>query len=245
MACVCICKGISELFGIHLADNFLQPYRARTIKEFWRRWHISLSSWLRDYVYIPLGGNRNGKLKKYINLAVAFLISGAWHGNGHHFIVWGALHAVYQILGDVLRPIVSKLKGYAGIKKDSTVEIYIDRFVTFSLVMFAWIIFRADSLQQGINMIVSIFCVHNTWILFDDSLLALGLGWKEIILLLVSIYVLFRIEAVQEKEVLRDKIMRQPLIIRWGIYYTAVAVIIIFGTYGFGFNPSDFIYRGF
>lgn len=245
LACVCICKGVSELFGIHLGENFLQPYRSRTIKEFWRRWHISLSTWLRDYVYIPLGGSRKGKLRKYINLTVTFLISGAWHGNGYRFIAWGLLHAVYQILGDFLRPVTLKLKKLAGIKKDSKAEIYIDRIVTFSLVMLAWIIFRADSLHQGIDMAASIFRVHNVWVLFDDSLLTLGLEWKEICLLLMSVCLLFRMEAVQEKGSIREKIIRQPLIIRWAIYFAAIAVIIIFGMYGFGFNSSDFIYRGF
>ena len=245
LACVCMCRGVSEALGINLAENFMQPYRARSIRDFWRRWHISLSSWLRDYVYIPLGGSRKGTIRKYINLLLTFLVSGIWHGNGYRFILWGLLHAVYQILGDLLKPVNLRVKRILGIRKDTALDIWIDRVVTFILVMLAWIIFRANTVAGGLEMIKSIFTVHNTWVLFDDSLLALGLDWKEILLMIISIQILFMAEAKQEKMVIRDRIMKEPLIGRWILYLAAIAIIIIFGTYGFGYNPSDFIYRGF
>ena len=245
LACVCMCRGVSEALGIDLAENFMQPYRARSIRDFWRRWHISLSSWLRDYVYIPLGGSRKGEVRKYINLLLTFLVSGIWHGNGFRFIAWGLLHAVYQILGDLLRPVNRAIKRILGIGKDTSLDIWIDRVVTFTLVMFAWIIFRANTLTDGLEMIKSIFTVRNTWVLFDDSLLALGLDWKEIMLMIISIQILFMTEARQEKMVIRDRIMKEPLLGRWILYLAAIAVIIIFGTYGYGFDSSDFIYRGF
>lgn len=245
LACVCMCRGVSETLGIRLAENFAQPYRARSIKDFWRRWHISLSSWLRDYIYIPLGGNRHGTFRKYLHLLLTFLVSGIWHGNGYRFIVWGLMHAVYQIMGDLLKPLNNRIKKALRIGKDTTLDIWIDRAVTFTLVMLAWIIFRANTLAGGIEMIKSIFTVRNTWVLFDDSLLTLGLDWKELMLLLMSIHLLFAVEAKQEKMVIRDRIMKEPLLGRWILYLFAIAVIIIFGTYGFGFNSSDFIYRGF
>lgn len=245
LACVCMCRGVSEALGINLAENFMQPYRARSIKDFWRRWHISLSSWLRDYVYIPLGGSRKGTIRKYINLILTFLVSGIWHGNGYRFVAWGLLHAVYQILGDLLKPVNRGIKRLLGIGKDTTLDIWIDRVVTFTLVMLAWIIFRADTFTGGIAMIKSIFTVRNTWVLFDDSLLTLGLDWKEIMLMIISIQILFIAEARQEKMVIRDRIRKEPLLGRWILYLAAIAVIIIFGTYGFGFDSSDFIYRGF
>ncbi len=245
LACVCMSKGVSEMFDIRLADNFMRPYRASSIKDFWRRWHISLSSWLRDYVYIPLGGSRKGTVRKYGNLLITFVVSGIWHGSGYRFILWGIIHAFYQIMGDLLKPFNTKVKQWSGIQKDSIAETVTGRIITFILVMLAWIVFRAESLTAGVKMVSSIFLVHNEWILFDDSLLTLGLDWKEFVLLLVSIYFLFRIESLQEKMVIRDKIMEQPLFVRWLIYLTAAAVIIVFGTYGFGFQASDFIYRGF
>ena len=148
-------------------------------------------------------------------------------------------------MGDLLKPFNTKVKQWSGIQKDSIAETVTGRIITFILVMLAWIVFRAESLTAGVKMVSSIFLVHNEWILFDDSLLTLGLDWKEFVLLLVSIYFLFRIESLQEKMVIRDKIMEQPLFVRWLIYLTAAAVIIVFGTYGFGFQASDFIYRGF
>ena len=172
-------------------------------------------------------------------------MSGIWHGNGYRFILWGLLHAVYQILGDLLKPVNLRVKRILGIRKDTALDIWIDRVVTFILVMLAWIIFRANTVAGGLEMIKSIFTVHNTWVLFDDSLLALGLDWKEILLMIISIQILFMAEAKQEKMVIRDRIMKEPLIGRWILYLAAIAIIIIFGTYGFGYNPSDFIYRGF
>ena len=100
LACVTISQGVAEFFGIKLRDNFAHPYFAPTVQDFWRRWHMSLSFWLRDYVYIPLGGNRKGKIRKYINLILTFLVSGFWHGGlALNFIFWGLLHAFYQVVG--------------------------------------------------------------------------------------------------------------------------------------------------
>ena len=101
LSCVCISRGVAESFGIRISDNFARPYLSTSIKDFWRRWHISLSSWLRDYVYIPLGGNRKGKLRKNLNLMLTFLVSGFWHGNGYNFLFWGGLHGVYQLGGGI------------------------------------------------------------------------------------------------------------------------------------------------
>ena len=245
LACVCMSRGISEALGIELAENFKQPYLSRSIQEFWRKWHMSLSSWLRDYVYIPLGGSRKGKMRKYVNLILTFLVSGAWHGNGYRFILWGLLHAVYQITGDVLRPFNKRIKSLIGIRPDSALEIYIDRGVTFFLVMLGWIIFRAESISASFTMIRSIFTVRNWWVLFDDSLLTLGLDWKNVFILILSVYIMFKVEAAQQRTVIRDRILEQPLVFRWLLYLTAVAVIIIFGSYGFGYKAADFIYKGF
>ena len=245
LACVCMSKGVAEIFGITLFDNFQQPYFSRSIKEFWRRWHMSLSSWLRDYVYIPLGGSRKGLPRKYLNLVLTFLVSGAWHGNGIRFLIWGLLHAFYQIAGDLLKPAQMKAKAFLGIKKDSLIEIWLDRIITFLLVMIAWIIFRADSFETGIRLITSIFTVHNYWIFWDNSLLSLGLDWKEWVVLATSVMILFKIERLQKNVIIRDWILEQPLFFRWGLYLLGIAIVITFGTYGFGFNAADFIYRGF
>ena len=103
--CVDICRGAAKLFGIDVIENFKQPYFAKSIQDFWRRWHIALSSWFRDYLYIPLGGNRKGKFRKYLNLLIVFFASGLWHGVGFHYIVWGLMQGAFQIIGAGTLPI--------------------------------------------------------------------------------------------------------------------------------------------
>lgn len=149
-ACVCIAQGVSGLFGIQLANNFAHPYFSVSVQKFWRRWHISLSSWLRDYVYIPLGGSRRGKLRKYCNLLLTFAVSGIWHGAGYKYLFWGLLHGFYQIAGLMLRPIKQKIYGALHLPEGSRLRAELQRAGTFFWVMLAWIIFRADSLRGGI-----------------------------------------------------------------------------------------------
>lgn len=247
LSCVCISLGIAEMFGIVLTQNFERPYLSTSIRDFWRRWHISLSSWLRDYVYIPLGGNRKGVIWKYVNLMTTFLISGIWHGNGYRYVAWGALHGVYQLGGGgIAGGLIGDIKKSIGIKTGSTLERCVDRLVTFLLVMIAWIIFRADKLRVGLSMVGSIFTVYNPWILFDDSLLRLGLDWKDWIVLIASILLLFKVEELQERgQVIRDRILDQPIWFRWGTYLACIGVVIVFGIYGFGFDAKAFIYGSF
>lgn len=245
-ACTKLAQGAARLFGIQIINNFNHPYFSKSIKEFWGRWHISLSECLKDYVYIPLGGNRKGKLRKYLNLIITFLVSGVWHGSGYRFLVWGGLHAVYQIIGDYTKPVREKLYALVGIKKNSSLQNAMKMIGTFCLATIAWIIFRADSLKKGLAMIVSIFTVYNPWILFNDSIFSLGLSWKEMTVLVISLLILFRVSRKQEQGIgIRETVQRQPLIVRWTISILAIVVIVVFGTYGFGFNAQDFIYGGF
>ena len=144
-----IAKGASKILGIDLMENFNQPYLSSTPREFWRRWHISLSRWFSDYVYIPLGGNRKGRFRECLNLLIVFLLSGLWHGANIKFVIWGALHGVYLIIETLI----------FGRKKEfsSCWGRWLGRFVTFLLVCFAWIFFRANSLQEAGTIITKIF----------------------------------------------------------------------------------------
>lgn len=244
-ACVCLAQGISKLFGIKIIDNFAHPYFAVSIKDFWRRWHISLSSWFRDYVYIPLGGNRKGKLRKNVNLLLTFLVSGIWHGASYQFLFWGFLHGIYQVTGEALLPLRKKVKCVLQIDRDSKLERHISQVITFLLVTFAWIIFRADGLTAGLHMILSIFTTWNPWILFNDSIFKLGLDIKESLVLVVSIYVLYRVSKLQEQTSISDSLLKRHLLVRWSVYIGAIVIIMIYGTYGFGFDKQAFIYGGF
>ncbi|RKJ03458.1 MBOAT family protein [bacterium D16-54] len=245
LSCVSIAQGTAGLFGIQLTDNFRHPYMARSVKDFWRRWHISLSSWLRDYIYIPLGGSRKGTWKKYRNLLITFAVSGLWHGSGYKYLFWGLLHGFYQIMEEWSAPYCEKCCRLFKLPKEDLLRRYIERIVTFFLVMLGWILFRADSLRQGLAMIRSMFLVWNPWIFFNDSLLQLGLGWKDWTVLVLSIFLLARVSTLQNKKGIRDWILSQHIVARWTIYIGAIAVILVYGTYGYGFNAQDFIYGGF
>ena len=245
MACVLISKGIAGLYGIKLKDNFDHPYFSTSIRDFWRRWHMSLSSWLRDYVYIPLGGSRHGTFRKYVNLLITFLVSGIWHGDGIHFIFWGLLHGTYQIIGTMTEQYRQRILDRLGIFKDTLVWKLWKILSTFVLVMLAWVIFRADTLSQGLHMCRSMFTVFNIWIFSDDSLLNLGLNWRELNVLTLSCMILLAVSIIQEKYCIRDWIEKQHIIIRWTLVFGALTAILVFGTYGFGFDAASFIYGGF
>ena len=258
LSCTTMSQGVSEMFGIHLVNNFNHPYFATSIKEFWRRWHMSLSFWLRDYVYIPLGGNQRGKIFKWVNLIITFAVSGLWHGGSWKFVFWGLLHAFYQIAGEIRHEIAVKLRlGRSQMRSEKLepdrsqmrsekLSIALQRLGTFILVMLAWIIFRAESLRAALEMIRTMIFGFNPWVLFDDSLFRLGLGWKECVVLMISIGILFWISKLQESGiVLRDWFSRQNTALRWTIYLVAIWTIWIFGSYGFGFDAQSFIYGGF
>lgn len=161
-----IAKGSALLMGIHLMDNFIAPYYSKSIKEFWRRWHISLSSWFRDYLYIPLGGNRKGFKRKEINILLIFAISGLWHGASWGYVFWGILHALYQIIAGVLVEVRNHLSGICGkiipktirycekIEGTKTFSIHLyQQISTYLLVSFAWLFFRAGSFSASIQII--------------------------------------------------------------------------------------------
>lgn len=245
-ACISISKGVANLFGIRLADNFNHPYLAVSVKDFWHRWHISLSEWLKDYIYIPLGGSRKGRIRTYINLALTFLVSGMWHGAGLRFVAWGMLHAVYQIVGELTRNVQHKAAKLLGLEEAAGVRLWIRRGWTFFCVMTAWIIFRAENLTAGIRMIWSMFRIRNLWIFTNDAMLSLGLDWKEWMILAVSVLILFVVSIKQEQGVsFSNVIFKQPVYIRWALYLIVIFGIMTYGVYGMGYDSQAFIYGGF
>ncbi|MBR5636227.1 MAG: MBOAT family protein [Pseudobutyrivibrio sp.] len=246
LACTILAKGVSKLFGVELIDNFMQPYFATSIKDFWRRWHISLSTWLRDYIYIPLGGNRKGQLSKFMNLLITFFISGLWHGAGFRFIAWGMLHAFYQIIGELTNPVREEIYVKLRVAKDSKDKAIFKRIGTFLLVDCAWVLFRADSLRQGLGILKNMFFVLNPWVLFNNRIYTLGLDWKDWLVLILGILVMIYAGIKHEAGIsVTDAVIARRLPIRWAIMIAAIVVVMLMGTYGYGFNNSDFIYGGF
>lgn len=244
--CVDICRGVSGLFGVDMVQNFRAPYLSGSIKEFWNRWHMSLSGWLRDYIYIPLGGNRKGTARKYINIAVTFFVSGIWHGAGFNFLVWGLLHAAYQIVGDVTANDRARVKRLIGVREGSVSERIYKIVITFNLVAFAWIFFRSDGLMGGMEYVRNMVARPELWVLFDGSLYTHGVSQNHFILLAVHICVLLFVELrypIQDDAA--EGLMQLHLILRWVIYLMLIFDVLLFGVYGSGYSLSGFLYGGF
>lgn len=187
-----IAIGCARVMGIRLMKNFDHPYTATSIREFWSRWHISLSTWFRDYLYIPLGGSRCGKARHMMNLFIVFLVSGLWHGANLTYVVWGAIHGVYQIVAALSRPLRDRLLSSAGVSETSPSVRAFRRVMTFLLVSFAWIFFRAGSIADAWTLIVALF---TGWSAAPASVLTgMGLGVTRILTVLVSILLLILLD---------------------------------------------------
>lgn len=191
-----IARGSAKLFGISLTENFKHPYMSKSIREFWRRWHISLSDWLKNYVYFPLGGSRVGTLRRYANVIIVFLVSGIWHGASLTFVIWGLLHGIYQALEIGLEPMMIKVRSVLHIKEEGVLHRLIAGIRTFILVMVAWVFFRASSLNQALVILKRLFTPWK------------NLGWvyenylpdmKLIILIVVSIIFVWIVELLANK----------------------------------------------
>ncbi len=152
--------GASRMFGVNLPINFNSPYKANSIIDFWRRWHMSLSRFLRDYIYIPLGGNRSGKTRRYINLMLTMLLGGLWHGANITFLIWGGLHGIYLIINHAWRRIYHWL-GYRS-ENHSLLYKIACRIITFIAVVFAWVFFRSNSLNSAIIIIKGMLGMNGT-----------------------------------------------------------------------------------
>lgn len=238
-----IAVGAAKVMGFSLMENFRQPYLAISIKDFWRRWHISLTSWFTDYLYIPLGGSHRGTLKHYFNIVVVFLASGLWHGASWHFVAWGGIHAIYQIIGNVKNKIMDNLTMRKGKNVDSISFSYrIRKMVgTFILVDFAWIFFAADSLYAALEIIRQMFVKP-----ISSSIYDLGLdvvNWRA---LFFSIVILITVDAAHEKGISIMKwVNGQETWFRVIVWLALVWTIIMLGIYGSEYDTSQFIYFQF
>lgn len=242
--CVDISRGIAEVLGISLTDNFDHPYFSVSIKDFWRRWHRSLSSWFRDYLYIPLGGSRKGRARKYLNLMIVFFVSGLWHGVGIHYIAWGLLQGIYQIAGELTQKTRYRFYDVCGINREGRLFRFGQRVVTFGWVVISWVFFRADGLAAALKMLRSAVFGY-PWLLTNGALLKLGLDGMDWNVLVVSLGVLLAVSHLQERMSVRQALERQSFLVRYPVYIAAVLVILIFGIYGPGYDAAQFLYMQF
>lgn len=236
---------VARLFGLRLEDNFRQPYLALNIQDFWRRWHISLTSWFTEYLYYPLGGSRRGTVRRYINIIIVFLVSGLWHGAAWSFVIWGALHAFYQVFAHLSRPLRQKLYARLGLDTGCAAFRAGQRVVTFSLVSFAWIFFRSENLKSALVYCRNMFRDIQPWALFDGTLTSFGIGPMDMAVLLAAVALLVLVSVLREKGMNSEAVLRQPILARglvcWGLFMAC----LIFGAYGGEYSANAFIYAGF
>ncbi len=241
-----IAIGAAKMMGFDLMNNFRMPYLATSIKDFWDRWHISLSSWFRDYLYFPLGGSRKGKIRKYINIFIVFMVSGLWHGASWHFVLWGAIHGVMRVVGEATTVFREKIYSKLHFQRDTMATTIWKMLCTFGLVSLAWVFFRAESVGQAVNMIVNLFTEYNPWILTDGSIFTLGLDAKEWNVLLVAVGFLLMVDILRYCKInLTELFIKQNLWFRWLVLYIGIMAVVIFGVYGPQYDATQFIYFQF
>lgn len=244
-----IAVGAARVLGFNLMKNFKSPYYAITVSEFWRNWHISLTTWFRDYVYIPLGGNRCGKLKKYRNLLITFCASGLWHGAGWNYVVWGGLNGIYQIAGDITKPYRKRLQQFIGVSENSVIYRGLQCLITFICVDFAWLFFRANSFMVAVWMIchsIKNFGVEldfNIWTFLET--VSVNLSKKDFCVILAGMAALALVDYLKKRLDLKAILARQNIWIRWLVYYIIIFGVLIFGIYGPEYEASEFIYFQF
>lgn len=242
-----IAIGAAKIMGFELMENFNTPYFACSIRDFWSRWHISLSTWFRDYLYIPLGGNRRGRVRKSVNIMIVFLASGLWHGADWSYVVWGGIHGAYQVIGDYLASFREKCIRKLRVNTACFSWKFLQTTVTFILVVFAWIFFRADSIGDAFHYIRRIWVRPTPWVLFNGEIFTLGLDRPEMNILFVAICMLGLVDLVRyrKKMTLDVFLMQQNLWFRGGVMIGLVVLIFVCGKYGVGFDPQQFIYFQF
>lgn len=241
-----IAIGAAQVMGFKLMDNFNRPYYSKSISEFWKRWHISLSTWFRDYLYIPLGGNRVVKWRWYLNLFITFLVSGLWHGANWTFVVWGAIHGFYLVFALWTKNITKKIYNFIHLKKRSGAKKFVDVFITFHLVIFAWVFFRANSFNDAVYILTNMFPLNFSEFIIKLSSTGatqslLGLTKRGLVLAILSIIFMEFVHLLQRHRKMRNFLSDKPIILRWAIYYALIIAIISFGE----FRMQEFIYFQF
>lgn len=227
-----IAIGCAKTMGFDFMTNFKRPYFSKSIAEFWSKWHISLSTWFRDYLYIPLGGNRVSKSKRYFNLFLVFIVSGLWHGASYNFIIWGFLHGIYQVLGLISKPLFLSIESSLN-----TISLKSWNFIkglgVFCLVTFAWIFFRAKTLDDAFLLIKNL----KTFGQFPF----LGNGINQFGHCLIAIALLFTIEYFMEFKPNVKLFGHSNCYVRWASVLSLLFIILVFGV----FNGGQFIYFQF
>ncbi|MFA5072326.1 MAG: MBOAT family O-acyltransferase [Nitrospirota bacterium] len=239
-----IAIGAAQVMGFKLMDNFKRPYHAKSISEFWKRWHISLSTWFRDYLYISLGGNKVARWRWQFNLFITFVISGLWHGANWTYVLWGALNGFYLIFALWTKDLRERLIQVTGLVKYQHVLNVWSITITFSLICFSWIFFRAKNAHDAWYIVTHLFTGFENFFRFayiKASFAGLGLSKQELIIALLSICFMEFVHFIQRHYKMRQMLSEKPIWYRWTVYYAVVLSILFFGVFG----KNNFIYFQF
>ena len=258
-----IALGMSQTFGIKLPENFETPFFAKTISEYWRRWHITLGVWMKEYVFYPLlrthvfselgkrcreklGKKRGKQVTTFIAMFILWFTVGIWHGGDWKFVIGsGLLHWFYIVMGELLNPVYGRIMRKCHMNGDSG---WVNgwRIVrTFLLVNIGFVFFRADSTIAACRMLARAIHVGNISMLFDGSLFSMGLDFIEFTIAIVALFILLTVSILQQKEDVRERIARKNIVVRWIIWYALLFYVILLGYYGPGYSAAEFIYQGF
>lgn len=231
------------VLGYELMDNFRQPYFATTIPEFWRRWHISLSTWFKDYLYIPLGGNRCSKPRHYLNLMITFLVSGLWHGADWTFVIWGGLHGALQVLSSITRPVCNRLRQLLHVNDGNRVYRIFCILRTDFLVVIAWVFFRAENIWIAKDYLLQMFTGGlRLEEVMGGNLYNFELNPFHFHMLLLGVAVLFVVSILRERKIaVYGALQKQHVVVRYAIYMGLVLMI----TLSLSLTGQEFIYFQF
>ena len=257
--CVDIALGVSEVFGITLEENFKRPFYSTSAAEFWRRWHMSLGSWFKDYVYMPISVNPTlisfGKfIKKHsgrttarnvmtsIPLLAVWILTGLWHGTGWDYLVWGLYWGTIIIFSTWMAPVYKKINKKLGLSSKLGWWRVIQQIRTFAIYMIGRLLTIPGNLLTSRWIGRKVF-TWNPWVLFDGTFFSLGWDYKDVWVVIISLCILWKVSSLQESGVhIRESVAKWPLPLRWAFYYGAIFTVVIFGVYGSGVNASAFVY---
>ena len=234
-----IATGCARIMGIRLMKNFDHPYSSTSIKEFWSRWHISLSGWFKDYLYIPLGGSRRSPVRNMLNVFIVFLVSGLWHGASWTFVVWGALHGIYRVVGTLTVKKRNELLKKAGLSPESRGVLIFRRVVTFVLVSFAWLFFRANSISDAFTLLGALLTRHAS---VSSALSSMQLDAVSLLLIIFSIATMI----ILDRAVSYDEQDGSDILVKDGAFiYFVFAVMFVWLLLLSRGESSTFIYFQF
>jgi D-alanyl-lipoteichoic acid acyltransferase DltB (MBOAT superfamily) len=242
-----IAIGSAKVLGIDLVENFNSPYFSRNITEFWRRWHISLTSWLRDYIFTPLNfaiRRKRSRVFQYLVIIIVFFVSGLWHGANYTFIIWGLLHGLYQVIEAATVKMRNRFVKRFNINRESFGHRFFEVAGTFLLVTFTWIFFRAQNIHEAGLVLKRIFTLEGITEQSGWNLSLLGLPQPDMLIMIFGLIVVIVVQVAGHRRDLIRELNLQPLPFRWLVYLTLIFAVIIFGYFGI-YTAESFIYAGF